>query len=376
MGNSLTCEADQSLLYQIRSAVYLETERLMKSLKNLIFGSGLACSTALSLASPAVLTADSNYSSAGFGNYPRVTELEQRLLGQSYLNEPLPSRLARLEIKQFGKQSSGDLCDRLDKFDRFLKPDAETVSQSDADIWGEGSPTPPASTVTSRGASSEGDSAPSNYPRVNELEQRILGATHLDEPVLDRVARLENQKFDKEYAEDTLCDRIDRLDRVMKLKGPAPAISSPKTARTTTGGGAFKRGLMGLMGGALGAGPGAFEDSNRQPGGSSKARKNDDSEQGTSAEKAPVVRNPFAAEAEPAVGTSARMSQLEKFVWGRSYEGQPSEERLQRLEKKLIPYLHNTASQGMEQRVNRLWSTLEAANSRAKRTAAAGDQTN
>ena len=39
-------------------------------------------------------------------NYPRITAMEIAILGQSYVADALPARLARMEVKAFGKVSN------------------------------------------------------------------------------------------------------------------------------------------------------------------------------------------------------------------------------------------------------------------------------
>ena len=82
----------------------------------------------------------------------------------------------------------------------------------------------------------------------------------------------------------------------------------------------------------------------------------------------PVVKfNPFAADAAPVQGLEARTAALEKFVFGRPQTNPKMKLRVQRLEKKLVPYEHHQASEtDYEKRINHLWTTLEAGNNGAK----------
>jgi hypothetical protein len=77
--------------------------------------------------------------------------------------------------------------------------------------------------------------------------------------------------------------------------------------------------------------------------------------------------NPFAPDADPVEGVEARTTAMEQFIFGRADIKMKIEARLQRLEKKLIPYEHHADGQTLSKRVDRLWSTLEAANKRAER---------
>lgn len=68
-------------------------------------------------------------------DYPRVTQLEQVLFGQSYIAEPVSKRLGRLEMREFGKVSSStDLAVRTDALvamampEQSFQPRVRTVS--------------------------------------------------------------------------------------------------------------------------------------------------------------------------------------------------------------------------------------------------------
>ena len=77
--------------------------------------------------------------------------------------------------------------------------------------------------------------------------------------------------------------------------------------------------------------------------------------------------NPFAPDADPVEGVEARTTAMEQFIFGRAEGKLKIEARVQRLEKKLIPYEHHAEGKPLSKRVDRLWSTLEAANKRAER---------
>jgi hypothetical protein len=77
--------------------------------------------------------------------------------------------------------------------------------------------------------------------------------------------------------------------------------------------------------------------------------------------------NPFAPDADPVVGVEARTTAMEKFIFGRAETKLKIDARVQRLEKKLIPYEHHAERQTMNKRVDRLWSVLAAANNKAEK---------
>ena len=210
----------------------------------------------------------SGYASIGFGNYPRVTELEQEFLGQSYTNQPLSERVARLEVKKFGKPSTGDLCDRIDKLDALSAkkpepPDSDMVSDSDS-----ATPAPPpatgdgtasastAATGTGDGQTTYSPSDYGSYPRVTEIEKQFLGKSYEKDPLQVRVARLEEKEYGKTFPDEALSDRVDRLDKKANPHG-----SPIETADNSSGGGSKGGGMGGLgqsllniLGSAVGGG--------------------------------------------------------------------------------------------------------------------------
>jgi hypothetical protein len=78
----------------------------------------------------------------------------------------------------------------------------------------------------------------------------------------------------------------------------------------------------------------------------------------------PVVKfNPFGPDAAPVNGLDARTAALERFVFGHSEANPKMKVRVQRLEKRLVPYEHHDPSdKDFEKRVDHLWATLEAGN--------------
>jgi hypothetical protein len=78
----------------------------------------------------------------------------------------------------------------------------------------------------------------------------------------------------------------------------------------------------------------------------------------------PVVKyNPFGPDAAPVTGLDARTAALERFIFGHSDMHPKMKVRVQRLEKRLVPYEHHDPSnKDFEKRIDHLWSTLEAGN--------------
>jgi hypothetical protein len=67
--------------------------------------------------------------------YPAVTAIEQKVLGRDYVGEPVEKRLARLEVKKFGKATSNsvDLSDRVDALKQSTGVDVARLAPKGAD---------------------------------------------------------------------------------------------------------------------------------------------------------------------------------------------------------------------------------------------------
>jgi hypothetical protein len=68
---------------------------------------------------------------ATVSDYPRVTQLEQVLFGQAYVNDSISKRLSRLEMREFGKvSSSADLAVRTDALAAIATPEQSSQPRS------------------------------------------------------------------------------------------------------------------------------------------------------------------------------------------------------------------------------------------------------
>jgi hypothetical protein len=251
-----------------------------------------------------------------------LVELEDKLFEHSYAGETDNERLNRLEQFVFGDKQSGSPGERISHLESAVVESKPAASQPPAEA-----PTsqagPSASSVNNNKAASYPKFDYASYPRVTAIEKQMLGATYEHEPLPVRVARLETKAFGKVSTSDDLGDRVDLLDQYAfkhdvfheNARG-IPVASSPQ-----------------------------FVD--QAP---------DDSP------VAPTHLNPFAPGNQVASGSAQRTTIMESAVFGRSFPNRPLEERVQRLEKKLIPYEHNLAKNNLPTRVDHLWSILSAAN--------------
>ncbi len=313
---------------------------------------------------------------------PRVTELEQQLFGQTYKKEPLAQRLTRLEMKAFGKSyPNTPLCDRVDKLNEYspskYKPAYETDPGEDASTGDTtngaqasntagGAANSSASATSTDGAGGQYTAADyGNYPRVTALEQKVLGKTYEKDPLPVRVARLETKQFGKASPSDDLADRLDRLDKAVDPHGNALATDGPASSGQDASqsgrpgfGGAIGRSLLNMVGSSMlgfgGVGPGPSNPNgigygignNYEP---DKPKSTD-------------VANPFLSSSTPTKGMENKTAVMERFVFGSEKASLPIAERVQHLEKKLVPYEHHKGDEDLNARVDHLWSILSAAN--------------
>lgn len=179
--------------------------------------------------------------------YPRVTAIEQAILGQTFAYEPLPTRLERMERKAFNKVSdSDDLSGRTDALydyaDKVLHKNpfkAEYSSETAADQRLDGGSDDSSSSGT--GASSDDGSSGggSDYPHVTALEKTILGEAHTGDQLADRLSRMETKAFGKASTGMDLSDRTDALEKYAEKKlGMKPFGGEGRAAMGDAGAGA------------------------------------------------------------------------------------------------------------------------------------------
>jgi len=76
----------------------------------------------------------------------------------------------------------------------------------------------------------------------------------------------------------------------------------------------------------------------------------------------PKHPNPFGSDGPPLEGVEARAGALEKFIFGTEHKKMPIKTRVEKLEKRLVPYEHHKPDEDLNQRVDHLWSILAPAN--------------
>lgn len=152
--------------------------------------------------------------SASYSTYPRVTALEQELLGHTYQSDNVSRRLDRLETKAFGKTSTNnDLSERVDNLDDYaqrhdLYGDRKIANNTNSSL----------SFVHSKNPWQANQSV---YPSDSELNKIVNPEQHTYTSktgsfvgsIEERVAMMEAQEFDHTYPERPLDKRLKKLEK-------------------------------------------------------------------------------------------------------------------------------------------------------------------
>jgi hypothetical protein len=131
-------------------------------------------------------------------SYPRVTQLELRLLGTSYFGEPIAHRLSRLEVHEFGQAStSKDLARRMDTLTAIATSNAALTKYNEL-------PALQAPIVVAQ-----------NYRKQFYRDMQITPVAPVKEQpntVVDQIEYLECTAFGQKHSNKTLQKRVDALE--------------------------------------------------------------------------------------------------------------------------------------------------------------------
>lgn len=202
-------------------------------------------------------------------NSPHITSLEQEILGQTYVNDELSARLSRMEAKAFGKASTdSDLSQRTDSLEDYAqkklhkKPFGSDLGYETDDKYAEEPQQNQPNTIQSDDQAPQGSSPQAKYPHIDSLEKSILGETHTNDQVEDRLARMETKAFGKTSDSQALVDRTDALEDyaektlhkqsfAQEQKQEAAAYGGVPVESAAQGGGPGKGALMSMAASTL-----------------------------------------------------------------------------------------------------------------------------
>jgi hypothetical protein len=156
------------------------------------------------------------------GNYPHITALEAKILGNTFTDQPLTERLSRLETKAFGAPSnSNDLEERNMQAKHRPKDMTIGMPLEDEDI------APMSPEIERRYQSADED--PGSVVHHQTIEQELADAQKTtpptkDERTLSRIAWCEQQLFGHAYPEMHLLKRLHQLNHELFPQDKEPDI--------------------------------------------------------------------------------------------------------------------------------------------------------
>jgi hypothetical protein len=249
----------------------------------------------------------------------KLSILEYRLFFRDYASDSDQERLVRLEKFVYGGAQTGSLQDRLSSLNNVAQQFKVKKTQ---DIAPALTKAPVAEKSDPLGPASANPVAPSfayaNYPRVTELEKHMLGTNYPNESLPERLSRLETKAFGKPSGSTDLAQRVDSLDQYADRHDIYHERQAPVDEMAPT------------------------------------------SPLSIASRPADPPQNPFLGNTPD--NSTDRISVMERMVFGHVYENRPDMERMERLEKKLVPYEHNLAQKDLPYRVNNVWNILKVAN--------------
>jgi hypothetical protein len=157
-------------------------------------------------------------------DYPVLDEMEQRVLGRVYHQDDITQRVPRLETQVYGQPLTGDLSNRVDTLRTRVLGNTPQAQEDNAMGYNNDEPTgqtPTDITITPDQV----------IPVITRMEQQLLKQTYPNEPVPNRLSRLETRVFNKTApAEYTPEQRTERLVTVAGAGGQSPASTRSTAA--------------------------------------------------------------------------------------------------------------------------------------------------
>jgi len=250
-----------------------------------------------------------------------LKKMEDKLFGHDYRNDSELVRIDRLEKFVYGDIQNGSEAHRLANLStvsaEFKAKKATPVAVAAKPSPLQAAPSPAAQPKPVPSTSFDYN----NYPRVAELEKHMLGNTYATDALPERLSRLETKAFGKPSSAADLGQRVDALDAYADRHDIYHERMAPvdELAQQTS----------------------PLDIASRA---------------------SAAVQNPFLNGAPGPDDSKDRLSIMEGMVFGHAYDSRSEAERLERLEKKLVPYEHNNAQKDVTTRVNSLWNILKVAN--------------
>lgn len=354
-----------------------------------------------------------------------ISKLEQRFFQHPYPKETAQLRLERLEKTVFGEAREGPENERLSALLKAIpdlnspqiatEEESETI-KSPPDLKAAS----PAESFKHKNKASHPDEGAdhiplaSKYPAVTAIEQKLLGRDYAQEPVGERLSRLETKVFGKLSQIEDLSERVDRLKQRTGVDiasqvprgsdwadddddGQGITEQAPPVARYSNGedgksfsGRDLRRDFrsMGLPrqyqgvppsgSGAYGTG-GAGKSDSYASGRYGMGGQVREAHPGEIIPFAPPISSsnlptPVAKSPASGMGLNQQVGQLENEIFSRTYTSDPLPDRLKRLESTVFPQDKPAIAKSLPDRVNRLLSVVPISATEEKRRVAQSNQ--
>lgn len=366
-----------------------------------------------------------------------LQRLEQKLFQHSYAKDSQTERIDRIEKMVFGETRKGTDQQRLDSLvqavpaessdlpDQDVAPKSPTTAETPAPVKQQES-APPAAAPRKTAVKPSSQTAPthapkpaapatpatdeavappppnsSKYPAVSAIENKVLKKTYEDEPVEERLNRLEAKIFGKPSRSDDLSERVDKLKQSTGIDVAArpptgsdwtdddddimsngrslamPRTAPPSASADGEDGMSFsgrnlrqdfknfgQQTFSGMSsggssaGGSYGMGTGSTRNFSSSAAGASGAYGfGDDDDLPPAAPN--IARRYSAPNAVPAnLGLTGQVTILENEVLGKTYVKDALPARVARLETAVFPNDKTVASKTLPDRVNNLVATV------------------
>jgi hypothetical protein len=150
-----------------------------------------------------------------------VETLEMELFHHDYPADTMDDRLTRLEKMVFGEARTGSDDKRAAELAEAVKPETPDSSSPGAGSLSQASNLAAAGKGTAGAGQKNSDDDvivdSSQYPHITALEHELLGQTHADDSVGDRLDQLEIKAFGKPSMSNDLSERTDRLEHYVDV---------------------------------------------------------------------------------------------------------------------------------------------------------------
>ena len=171
--------------------------------------------------------------------YPAVDELENKVFNNTYKNKDIKERLTLLEEKTFGKSFNDDLSTRVDRLKAQIKPKSfmnNSIAQSSNDFYdGDIIPADKNYHLDRYDSPQTFDydyynknNKPVRKINISTIENKILKRAYANDTMTNRLSRLESAMFGTEFYDDSEENRLNRIISAYQAQKSAAKYDSNK----------------------------------------------------------------------------------------------------------------------------------------------------